>query len=1258
MSRGPRSYHQKMSQASIPSPQAVKNPPNSGGSAPNKPVLTLADMVSQAARDLKRVEFAKTMLGLSIIVSLLALALILVDHWVWPLPRLFRMAFLVTTCGASVFWVLRRLIPMLGRTINPIFAARQIETKVPELKDSLVSYMQLNERDNSTPKGVVTAIGRFAVDRLSRHDVSEFVSSSTPLRLAIWLFAILVLSAIYFVVSPKSGFDSLLRLVMPWHSINAPTRVKIVKVSPQDVVIARGQKVEVEVELTGLLKGDPIQIEFSSLDGQFVKRTIEMQEEVSGLMYRGFLTMGENGIVQDLEYLVRAGDVTAGPFSVTLEQMPVVAIERIEFEYPRYTRLAPTQVNSASGFTAIEGTKVRIFGKSNQEMKSGKIEVSEKTAGGEPSDNQNSYSMAAQKEILSGTFQLQLNKNRDNPSPFTYRVSAISSLGQSTQDPVSREFEVTKDEDPEISWSVEYPETLELPVNQVSDFVMSASDPDFGLSQIRTVLVRGRSKLDERTLLQNPDGIQKPVSRTWRFEPAKMGLRPGDELTLEAIASDNRRDIHDSRWEPNHASSRVLKIHIVAEQKKPTEFSKPEEQAKPLPEQPTDGSDVQPPKEDKQDEAKGNDNSAESKGEDGKSDSGETADDKQKAGDAPSEGGNKESSDSNATSDDNESNGQAKGDKSATDEENAAKGENGDSDKSGDKSSSDKQESGDSQKGNPGESEGDSNKQSKDDKSSSDKGGQSSTPDNKTQGQGGNESEQGDPSDQGQGQGQQGESGAGGQSSKGQPGGEQSSQSGNSAGGNGQKGNSKSGQGNPDSKGSKGNSGTGQKSDNSSSAKAESSDEGGEGSEDATTSEDGGDEGGQSSQGNSNSKGGKGSKQKSSNSDQGGSSGGEQTSSESSDSVNQNGSGSEGASSPQNSNSPPKNGNKGRLENVQRGNRNSDAPKHDGEAFEEINEWIKEHGDPKANPGSQNQTSNQDESQENNRIDQASDSNTGNPSQQQPNDQTQGASNSDQQNGSNSKSAQDEQSKNNPSSMANGKDKDGNPAKGSPQQDASQANQQGKNGQPSQSQQSQGDPNSQANAQANNGNSPSQSGNKSDSNSGNQSSSGNSPSGKQASSSDSNEAPAGAGDSPSARGGSETQKGSGHTTAAPSKANVDYAKKVTDLALDYLDRQKDQPDPELLKRLGWTDEELKAFVERWKKARENGITPEGTKQDYANDLRALGIKPPTAGKRNSAGVDDKLSGLSEEGGRSKPPTTLQSQYDAFRKAAQQRAPKK
>ena len=66
-------------------------------------------------------------------------------------------------------------------------------------------------------------------------------------------------------------------------------------------------------------------------------------------------------------------------------------------------------------------------------------------------------------------------------------------------------------------------------------------------------------------------------------------------------------------------------------------------------------------------------------------------------------------------------------------------------------------------------------------------------------------------------------------------------------------------------------------------------------------------------------------------------------------------------------------------------------------------------------------------------------------------------------------------------------------------------------------------------------------------------------------------------------GGKPGEKGPPPTpnTEAPlegDKANLDYARKATEMALEHLRDQKQEPDPKLLKDLGWTKEELQEFV--------------------------------------------------------------------------------
>ena len=54
----------------------------------------------------------------------------------------------------------------------------------------------------------------------------------------------------------------------------------------------------------------------------------------------------------------------------------------------------------------------------------------------------------------------------------------------------------------------------------------------------------------------------------------------------------------------------------------------------------------------------------------------------------------------------------------------------------------------------------------------------------------------------------------------------------------------------------------------------------------------------------------------------------------------------------------------------------------------------------------------------------------------------------------------------------------------------------------------------------------------------------------------------------------------------PDPVDLEYARKATDMVLDYLDRQRDEPDKELLEELNWTADDLRRFSERWKKVRQ------------------------------------------------------------------------
>ena len=78
------------------------------------------------------------------------------------------------------------------------------------------------------------------------------------------------------------------------------------------------------------------------------------------------------------------------------------------------------------------------------------------------------------------------------------------------------------------------------------------------------------------------------------------------------------------------------------------------------------------------------------------------------------------------------------------------------------------------------------------------------------------------------------------------------------------------------------------------------------------------------------------------------------------------------------------------------------------------------------------------------------------------------------------------------------------------------------------------------------------------------------------------------------------------------EANLKYAEKVTNLVLEYLEDQMDEPNPELLKELGWTKDQLRQFAEKWKKMAEQGqkaVPGSPDAEAWKEALKSLGLKP-------------------------------------------------
>ena len=207
---------------------------------------------------------------------------------------------------------------------------------------------------------------------------TESVIDRRPLLWASYvLLAVVVSTCAYVVLSPKRVMPSFLRAVLPTSDRVVATRTEILEVKPGDVTVLSGGRVDLEVRLRGELP-PAVTAFLSTADQRLLDApvTLRPHDEVPGLFHGEIIGDPGRGIVQDLTYRVVAGDTEAGPFTVTVERPPSVALEAVTLIPPAYTTLSE-RVVAPPAIDGVQGTRLRLEGKSDRPLRSAELVIAE-----------------------------------------------------------------------------------------------------------------------------------------------------------------------------------------------------------------------------------------------------------------------------------------------------------------------------------------------------------------------------------------------------------------------------------------------------------------------------------------------------------------------------------------------------------------------------------------------------------------------------------------------------------------------------------------------------------------------------------------------------------------------------------------------------------------------------------------------------------------------------------------------------------------
>ena len=603
----PPSYHATMTRTA---PLPSKAQPKQAGRRSTAADEFLQQKIEEAQNSLWWAEFTRASLQ-SVLILIAAVGLwVLMDQWLFSPGNAARWMSLGIIAFGMAFFLIRRVLPLFRQSVGPEYAARSLEQNFPELRHALTSYVTLRSSDpnketvssNGTVSSggapqtikppqtrgtlqnrVIQSIGSSTASYLQQHDELP-VEATRTIRWWVAMILATVAFLIYAALSPKNPLPSMTRLAAPWASIDSAKRVTITEVLPGDTSVTSGDHVTISARIRGLKRDDVIQCQWSdtpwakdsSDDSDHHAITFSLLPDHALLPNRVLHGSGspirgssENGSMEHsgstdrfagnmsipddaqgkLFYRIVAGDAVSGPYRLDVKNVPVVAVESVKYEPPGYTREA-AYTRTSGAISGVEGTRVTILARTNRHMVRAAIEFNPKPIGKriQPTAGAVEMQLDHESRTLSVTISLRLpRENAGSVIRDSYRIRVWDEEGATNPHPIVYPIETIADLAPEVAIMLPANVPKDVPFNAQQIIAVHASDADYGLAQIRLQMRMGIQQLPDVVLWRNRTGETGNQIAEYRFRPNRLllangdFLRPGQTVKVTAVAIDNRR---------------------------------------------------------------------------------------------------------------------------------------------------------------------------------------------------------------------------------------------------------------------------------------------------------------------------------------------------------------------------------------------------------------------------------------------------------------------------------------------------------------------------------------------------------------------------------------------------------------------------------------------------------------------------------------------------------------------------------------------
>ena len=530
--------------------------------------------IDESCRALWRAEFIRKSLGLVVRLNVLIISWLVLDQWIYSSGPILRCLAFGLIVSVVIEYALRHLIPILGSTITPEYAARALEKDLPNARQSVLSYLTLRNESKKDKLGfgVLRSLASSTGKQLRSHDALPTEVTGT---VKWWLISIgsLALLVAYVLISPKSSVQAMMRLGAPLANINAPRRVLIDQVFPGDAEVTAGQLIEIQASIQGLYAKESVTCVWNTVTKQDQFELI-YDKEIN--RYVGTLAVPYTS-ARVINYEVIAGDASAGPYTLSVQDAPVVAIDRINYHPPNYTRLGNFS-KTVGAIQAIDGTNIEITAQVNRPVKRAKIEFNPALVGERLQATAGVVEMSIDStgQGLSAKFAVRANSNLPGTrAKEYYRILVWDEVNQENIDPIIYPIDVIADLPPEIAITLPAKTPKDVPFNAQQRVELHASDPDFGLSRIELQINYGNQRELVPVLWENRVGKLGRQLVSIPIRPEEFNLKIGDTVELIGIATDNRNDdqpgTSPASLQPNVTRTDPIRLRITAASSLPAE---------------------------------------------------------------------------------------------------------------------------------------------------------------------------------------------------------------------------------------------------------------------------------------------------------------------------------------------------------------------------------------------------------------------------------------------------------------------------------------------------------------------------------------------------------------------------------------------------------------------------------------------------------------------------------------------------------------